>query len=297
MRFHGLDLNLLVTLDALLTQRSVTRAAEQLNLSQSAISCALNRLREHLDDDLLTQVGRRMFLTPFAESLAREVRNLLVHIDATIKARPAFVPAESRRHFRIAASDYVVHVTMEAMGREILCGTPGISLELLPIGSQAAQKLDGGEIDLLIAPEPFISPEHGCAPLFEDVIVCMVWRDNRQVGDTVSFDQYMRMEHVGFQPEGQPVTFERWLHGQLKDRRVRLSTHNYAMLAHYVVGRVLVATVPLRLAEYYSRILPVRIVQPEFELPAFTEMMQWHRAREKDSGLSWLRQVLAQVMT
>lgn len=296
MRFNGLDLNLLVTLDALLTQRSVTRAAEQLNLSQSAISCALGRLREHLDDDLLTQVGRRMFLTPFAESLAGEVRHLLVHIDATIKARPAFVAAESNRHFRIAASDYVAHVTMEAMGREVLCGAPGISLELLPIGSQAERKLDAGDIDLLIAPERFISPEHGCARLFEDVIVCMVWRDSRQIGDTLSFDQYMQAEHVAFQPEGQPVTFERWLLEQLKERRVRLSTYNYAMLAHYVVGRELVATVPLRMAEYYARILPVRIVQPEFPLPPFTEMMQWHRARERDPGLLWLRQVLTQAM-
>lgn len=69
------------------------------------------------------------------------------------------------------------------------------------------------------------------------------------VGDRLVFDQYMQMEHVAFQPEGQPVTFERWLLDQLQARRVRVSTHNYAMLAHYVVGYELVATVPLRLAE------------------------------------------------
>lgn len=297
MRFKGLDLNLLVTLDALLSQRSVTRAAEQLNLSQSAISCALGRLREHLDDDLLTQVGRRMFLTPFAETLAGEVRQLLLRIDATIKARPAFLAERATRHFRIAASDYVAHITMETLRRHVLCNAPGVSLELLPIGAQAIQKLDYGEIDLLIAPDHFINPDYSSAPLFVDEIVCLVWRDNRQVGDSISLEQYLRMEHVAFQPEGLPVTFENWLMDQFKQRNVRISTLNFTMLPHYVVGSHLVATVPLRLADYFSGILPVRVVRPEFPLVRFTETMLWHRARDKDPGLSWLRQVLSESGT
>src|ERR1700761_6907918 len=98
MNLNRLDLNLLIALDALLTERSITRAAERLNLSPSATSGALGRLRDFFEDELLTQMGRRMVPTPLGESLQGSVRDCLLHVQATVEIRPQFDPLNSRRN-------------------------------------------------------------------------------------------------------------------------------------------------------------------------------------------------------
>lgn len=112
MRFNRLDLNLLVALDALLTERSITRAAERVHLSQSAMGNALGRLREHLGDELLVQVGRQMELTPRAEVLQEAVRDVLVRIDTSIAAQPEFNCSRSDREFKLFISDYSMDMLM-----------------------------------------------------------------------------------------------------------------------------------------------------------------------------------------
>ena len=101
MQLDGLDLNLLVVLDALLSERNVTRAGERIHLSQSATSGALSRLREYFKDDLLTPVGRKMVLTPLAEELAQPLRELLQQAENVIRQKPTFSPGSSERRFRI----------------------------------------------------------------------------------------------------------------------------------------------------------------------------------------------------
>src|ERR1700734_2102617 len=112
MRFHGLDLNLLVALDALLTHRNVTRAAAQLNLSQSALSGALARLREHFDDELVVQVGRRMEPTPLAQTLIEPLHDILLKTKSLVTATPSFDPRTSSRRISMIASDYSTEVLM-----------------------------------------------------------------------------------------------------------------------------------------------------------------------------------------
>jgi DNA-binding transcriptional LysR family regulator len=132
MRFHRLDLNLLVALDALLTERSVTKAGERLYLSQSAMSGALAKLREHFEDELIVQVGRKMVLTPLAESLQRRVRDVLKMAQSLLGSRPTFDPRTSERRFSIVSSDVVMSVLMDCVVRRLAAecaergvGTPG----------------------------------------------------------------------------------------------------------------------------------------------------------------------------
>src|ERR1044071_1288476 len=112
MHFEQLDLNLLVALDALLTERSITAAGVRVHLTQSAMSGALSRLREFFGDELLTQVGRKMVPTPLGESLGEPVRQILLQIKSTLYAKPGFDPASSTRHFSLMMSDYVATVLM-----------------------------------------------------------------------------------------------------------------------------------------------------------------------------------------
>ena len=112
MNLHLFDLNLLVTLDALLAEKNVTRAGMRMNLSQSAMSGALARLRDFFQDELLVPMGRKMVLTPLAEDLVQPVRDVLLQIQATVATKPHFEPATSTRHFTLAVSDYVTSVLM-----------------------------------------------------------------------------------------------------------------------------------------------------------------------------------------
>jgi len=158
MHFNGLDLNLLVALDVLLTERNITLASRRLHLSQSAASGALARLRDYFGDELLTQVGRRMVLTPLGESLAAPVRDILLRVETTVQTRPQFDPASARHHFKLLMSDYVATVLMTRaigwLGRSLSkqtlelrrCGFPTwIDLQYGPVLSVVSVKYDDAD--------------------------------------------------------------------------------------------------------------------------------------------------------
>src|SRR5215207_1307427 len=162
MRFNKLDLNLLVALDALLTECSISRAATRVHLSQSAMSNALARLRAFFGDDLLVPVGRTMELTPRAQAMKEPVRDVLVRIDSAIVAHPQFDPSRSDRSFQLLVSDYTTVTLMphllaltrreSATVRFLLCPLPHLE--------QPARALVRGEADLLVVPRNYCSPDH-----------------------------------------------------------------------------------------------------------------------------------------
>ena len=187
MRFKKLDLNLLVALDALLTEKNVTRAGERVFLSQSTMSNALSRLRQYFDDELLVQVGARMELTPRAALLHDAVRDVLVRIDTTIAAKPAFDPTESEREFTLFVSDYSMEVLIPGMLALASEQRSRVRFNLQPQVSQPHRHLERGEADLLIIPQAFCSPDHPLDGLFEDQFVCVVWRDSALAQGELSF--------------------------------------------------------------------------------------------------------------
>ena len=202
VRFNKLDLNLLVALDVLLKERSVTRAAEALNLSASAMSNALARLRDYFEDELLVQIGRKMELTPRAQGLQDVVRDLLLRIDSTIGAPPAFEPHTSDRTFRIFASDYTQLVLGPALMTLAARQKATVRFEFAPQVSEPHRYLERGEADLLIIPTGFMSPDHPSEVLYRENFVCMVWRDGALAGGRLDFDRYVAAEHVVMQPAG-----------------------------------------------------------------------------------------------
>jgi LysR family transcriptional regulator, nod-box dependent transcriptional activator len=196
MNLSRLDLNLLVALDVLLAERSITRAAGRLNLSPSATSGALARLRTYFDDELLTQIGRRMAPTPLGESLQSSVRDCLLHLQATIDIRPEFDPLASKRNFRLMMSDYVCTVLMPAALRRLQREAPGITIELMGNQNEPWEALARGEIDLLVLPQNFIRSDHPSEVLFEDEYVCVCWSENPLIGADISLEQCLQLGHV-----------------------------------------------------------------------------------------------------
>lgn len=291
VRYNGLDLNLLTALKALLTEKSVTRAGEAVHVTQSAMSGILARLREYFGDPLIVPVGRKMELTPLAESLLEPLSDVLLRIDATIATLPHFDPQTTRRHFKVVASDYVVNVLMLDVLREVHRLAPGLTVEFCTPSESSPEELEAGQVDFVIAPERFTLSSQSGADLFEDSYTLVVDRMHPHVGDTMDLDQYLALGHVALR-SGKPglPLFEAWFadhHGSA--RRVEVTAHSFQILPLLTIGTTRVATMHARLAHLLASIIPVRVVRPTFEIPKLVEVLQWHRYRDYDPGSVWFR--------
>ncbi|WAC70825.1 LysR family transcriptional regulator [Roseateles sp. SL47] len=298
MRFNKLDLNLLVALDMLLKERSITRAAERLNLSPSAVSNALSRLREYFDDELLVQIGRRMEVTPRALNLHDAVRDVLLRIDTTITAQPAFEPRESDRVFRLFTSDY----TQFVWGPSLLAlaekeGFTG-QFEFLPQVSDPQRELERGEVDLVIIPANFMSDENPCEVLYEEHFVCVLSPDSALASQELDQARYLAARHIVMLPPGRHAEpFEGWFMRQVGvTRDVAVRTYSFTVLPALVAGTELIATVHARLAERLTSLSHPLVIRPcPFQIHPMRQTMQWHRYRDQDPGVQWLRRLASKA--
>ena len=294
MRYHKLDLNLLTALKALLTEKNVTRAGEAVHITQPAMSGVLARLREYFGDPLIVPVGRKMELTPLAESLVEPLTDALLRIDATITTRPEFNPLTTNRRFSVVASDYSISVLLLEVLRRVHKEAPGLSVEFRTPSESAPAELEEGEVDFIINPESQNSPMQSGVVLFEDSYMIVVDADNHEVGDSIGIEQYLALRHVAFKSGkfGLPH-LETWVANRYRDeRRVEVITHSFSLLPRLVVGTARIATMHTRLAQQCAGSLPVRLVKPTFEIPRLVEVLQWHKYRDLDPGSMWFRDMI-----
>ncbi len=302
MRYKQLDLNLLVALNALLIEKNISRAAIRINLSQPAMSNALSRLREYFGDELLIPLGRRMTLTARAEDLVQPVKQILMQIDSDITEAPVFEPQKSTRQFTVLASDYSLEILMPALLRKIYTSAKEVRIQVVPQTGLPHQAIENGEGDLLIIPEQYVSTDHPYLPLFEDEFVVVGWdkhpalKNKRQI----SIDDYVKHGHVAASFGSKSVqnlpVVEGWFLDKLNlQRRVDITVPSIAAVPSLVVGTERLATVHKRLALKVRKSLPIKIWQPPLKTPKFVQMLQWNRFREKDPGLTWLREIVLEV--
>ena len=305
MRFKGFDLNHLMVLDQLLTERSVSRAAEKLGRTQSTVSGILARLREQFDDDLLVQVGREMTPTARGNALGSVVRDLLLQVDAVILTPPGFDPALSDRRIKIFASDYLMIAGLADAMRKISKLAPNLKFDVLqPTQFQRqsegpATLLENGEIDFLAMPQIFLSPHHPTVPLFTETCCCIVCRDNEEVGEEVSVEHFLQMRHVtvSFGPNALP-SYEEWFLREFGPaaRRIEVTAGSFATMPFLLPGTQRIALAHRRLAEAYTRILPIRVVEARFGIPPLVEAIQWHKYNATDPALAWVRDQIVASM-
>lgn len=296
MRFKGLDLNLLVALDALMTKRSVTAAARSINLSQPAMSAAIARLRTYFGDDLFTMRGRELIPTPRAIALAPAVRDALLHIQFSIISWDMFNPVQSERRFRIRLSDVMMLVFFERVVKRLAREAPGIGFELLPLTEDPDELLRYGDVDFVILPELFASSDHPKAKLLDDTLVCVGCPTNKQLKRQLSFENYGSMGHIAakFGRTLKP-SIENWLlleHG-LK-RRIEVVVPGFSLIPPLLSGTDRIATMPLRLVEHFAKTTPLRVAELPLALPPFAQAVQWPSLHNRDQASIWMRQVLLQ---
>lgn len=297
MRLGHFDMNLFVVLDALLDLKSVTKASERLCIGASATSSALGRLREHFQDDLLVQIGRRMELTPLAETLRGPVREILLRSQATIISKDSFEPTNAQRHFIFNASDYSTIVFLAPLIQRLSHQAPGISIDIVELGNDNLAKLERGEVDIAIYPENNASPNHPSEILFEDDYVCVVWNESCFKGPSINFNDYLAAKHVTVRVGEQRIpSFEEWFltaHG-IK-RQVAATSSIFSTQPLLIIGTNYIATMHRRLAQIYAHVLPLRLLKPEFATPKLRIVMQWNYHNGSDAGHRWLREQLKMV--
>lgn len=297
MRFNGLDLNLLVVLDALLDEKKIIGAARRLSTSQSAVSGMLAKLRVHFGDQLLVPTGRTMTVTPLGQDLQEPVRALLLRIQATVAHRPTLDIATEKRTFRITVSDYAVQLILAPLMHRLQAVAPSISLELRPQIENVHQFLRNGETDLSIMPADFIDPEQPHEQLFEDTFSCVVWNGNTAVGESLDLDTFLRSGHavVRLGQPSVPSLAESHLDALGLARRTCITTHDFTSLIPMVVNTQIIAITQTRLALDTQARLPIRVLAPPVPLPALRMSMQWHRYQTNDPSHRWLREQLVEV--
>ena len=294
MRFDGLDLNLLVALNALLRERNISRAAEHVHLSQPAMSNALGRLREYFDDELLVQVGRKFELTPRAETLHEVVHDILLRIKTTIAEEPRFFPAESDRRFKLLVSEYTTAILMPKVLEQAWEQSKTVGFDLLAQESDPVHLIARGESDLLLVPQTYVSPDHPSEVIYEETHVCVAWNKNPRIGDSLTIEQYMESSHVAVEIGREHLpAFEGWFFQKFGvARKVGATTPSLLAPIDLVVGTERIATVHARAARRAARMLPIKILPAPLDIPPLKMAMQWHKYRSHDPGIAWLRALI-----
>src|SRR5262245_41258297 len=257
------DLNLLVALDALLSEASVTRAARRLGLTQSAMSHTLRRLRDLLGDPLLVRTPEGMSPTPRARQLGAPLRQALQDIKQAI-ARPRFDPGSARITFTLCIPDLVQISLLPSLIRRLSQEAPGVDLVVRPLGKSASRRLRAGEFDLVISPLRESKTGFYQQRLFSERFVCLARADHPEVGEALSLERFIRLPHLLVSPLGASAAglVDRALEEKNLARRVVLRIPSFLAAPLIVAHSDLVLTLPERVARTFSSALPLRILSP-----------------------------------
>ncbi len=290
MNLSAVNLNLMVALDALLDERSVTKAARRVGVTQPAMSYSLRQLRELFGDPLL----ERGLLTPLAESLRDRVRSGLSELQHVLDAREDFEPTASERTFRIAASDTFQVVGLHRFLALVASRAPGVDIVLRPPDHATHDALAAGSIDLLAGSHEQASRGLSSTPLYEERFVCIVRSGHPEVRSRLGLATYCRLPHALVAIDEAPGYVDRALAQLDRSRRVALRLPDFAGIGHVIAGTDMVATVPGRLAERLAETLPLRVLTPPVRFPTFPVSLYWHGRFDAEPGHRWLRDQLVE---
>ena len=294
----SLNLNLLVVLDALLTEGHVSRASKRLGLSQPAVSNALAQLRDVFGDPLLVRSGGRMVPTERALSLAGPVHAALEQLSAALDA-PTFDAAQVQRSFTIATTDFVDFVLLPKLLARINRDAPGVRLQIREWSQhRVTPKLETGEVDLMLGFYPSVPAGHHESHLFPDEFVCIVRKDHPQVGRRLDLKTYTKLAHVLVTEEAAgPGVVDTELAKRGLSRTVGLRMSHFLMVPAVIAATDLVAAVSRRVAEPFAKHLPLRILPPPLPLPRGSVGQVWHERTHASPAHAWLRALIHQIGT
>lgn len=292
----NLDLNLLTALEALLAERNVTRAARRLNLSQSALSAQLARLRVLLGDPLLLPAQRGMIPTQRALDLQEPLHRALEQVRAVVAVGTAFDPATSALTVSIAATDYIQYAVLMPLVVALTREAPGMRLAFRVLDAAALpSQMERGEVDMALM-TPDTVPDHlRLRPLFEERYVAVVRHGHPGVGAVLDLENFCALGHILVSPDGGGFSgaTDAALAAHGRARRVAVSAASFLIVPEMVERSDLIAMVPERLVR--DRGDRLRVLEPPLPVPGFAIALAWHDRSNAHPAQRWLRSRLQQM--
>ncbi|KGD70062.1 LysR substrate-binding domain-containing protein (plasmid) [Pantoea agglomerans] len=291
------DLNLLPVLLVMMEERNVTRAAERLGITQPALSNALNRLRETLNDPLFIRERYGMRPTPKAEQLAQVVGAALSSIDKVILGQQDFDPLNATRLFTLAPNSYVEFIMMPAIVARLRSCAPGIRLRLTPFGNDVTETgVISGNTDMvlgrIVEPPDNLVVQH----LMNEGLACVIRADHPLVGENLSAEQYEQLKHVNVLPPGR---MRAGLYQALEQRGLRrqvaVSVTHFLAVPEMIAVTDYCATLPRLICQHLSRDQRLRIVPAPVDLGTFPVEMGWHARYRDDPAHRWFRTLIMET--
>ena len=305
MNLNRIDLNLLVYLDALLRERNVTQAANQLNLSQPAMSNGLRRLRELFDDPILVRTSEGMTPTERALELEPVVREVLANIDRAVQPRSAFEPADAHRVFRIMASDYAESTLLPTLLGKLRTLAPGLTLDIMTPSDVSFLDVERGKVDMVINRFDSMPQSFHQIHLWNDSFSCVLSPENPVLED-FTLENYLKANHVWVSKTGMgvgvgvnPDDVQRlgWVDAALnklgKKRQIRVFTRHYQAAMTMAEQNDLIVTLPTRAALLKLDNPRVVLRDPPLEIPPLELKMAWSPLLQHNPANKWLRKLIA----
>ena len=304
MSTNRVDLNLLVYLDALLRERNVTQAANQLNLSQPAMSNGLRRLRELVDDPLLVRTSDGMTPTERALELEPVVREVLSKIDQAVQPKREFEPESAERVFRIMASDYAEATLFPRVLGKLRELGPGLTLDIMTPSDVSFLDVERGKVDLVINRFDSMPQSFHQRPLWNDSFTCVLSPNNPVLEDW-TLESYLNANHVWVSKTGMgvgvgvdPSDVQRlgWVDAAInklgKKRQIRVFTRHYQAAMTLAEQNDLIVTLPSKAAQLKTNNPRVVLREPPLEIPPLELKMAWSPLLQHNPANKWLRNLI-----
>lgn len=288
-----LDLNLLLTLDVLLAEHNVTRAARRLNLSQPSVSVQLARLREIFNDPLLLPGPRGMIPTARADALREPLRQALEALQGAIAPEETFDPTKAHLTWRVAATDYTETAIVLPVLNGLRTAAPDTRLAVYELSpGQSVRQAEQSERDIIFHTRDSAPPELHQRSLFTERYVLAGRQAHPKLKRRPTLAQFCQLEHMMVSPDGGGFSgaTDAVLASHGLSRRVVLSVPHFLFMLKVLASTDLVAVVPERLVKSVQGLI---VVEPPVEIPGFEILMLWHERVHRDPGHQWLRNYIA----
>jgi DNA-binding transcriptional LysR family regulator len=288
------DLNLLAPLDALLREKNVTVAADQLGVSQPTMSGMLNRLREHLNDPLLIRVGRSFELTPMGKEIAEKVRQTLLGIDSLVVPKANFELSKAVRHIRIMASDVSLLLIVPFIFRRAAELAPNLTFEVVPIDSPVAQVYQGN-VDLCLTGDTVAHIDGGAANTVRTKILVSdrpvgIVDSNHPLSGTITLDEFLAYPYVAAQfPGAKRTADDNIMDGLSHDHPPRIRVPSFMAIGSVVCGTQMIGILPSRMVPLLPEVWNLRALDLPAGFSKLSLRVLWHSRHDNDRVHQWLR--------
>lgn len=292
-----LEIRLLQVFDAIYQTRSVTRAAEQLDIGQPTVSIALAKLREHFSDPLFVRISNTMEPTPLARELELPVQLALGALERVTSHRAVFDPATSERTFTISMTDISQLVLLPKLWAHLRQASPGVHIDIVPLSADTARMLEAGEADLALGFMPQLEAGFYQQALFRQRYVCVASTDHPRIHDSLTLDQFEAEEHAVVTSSGTGhLILDREIERQGITRNIALRVPNYLGIAFVIEQTDMLVTIPERLAQVLEGRGKFQAFPVPFDLPDYAVKQHWHERYHHDPGNRWLRRVISDLL-